>query len=75
MLVATTSLPQSPGHSSYEKLKWLLRVAFSRFPIEHTFRQAKDELGMNHFEVRGWWSIHRHLYVIQLSHLCCSRER
>jgi SRSO17 transposase len=58
-----------------EKLKWLLHVAFSRFPIEHTFRQAKDELGMDHFEVRGWRSIHRHLYVTQLSHLFCSRIR
>ena len=61
--------------SDIEKLKWLLHVAFSRFPIEHTFRQAKDELGMDHFEVRGWRSIHRHLYVTQLSHLCCSRLR
>ncbi len=58
-----------------EKLKWLLHVAFSRFPIEHTFRQTKDELGMSDFEVRGWRSIHRHLYVSQLSHLFCSRVR
>ena len=58
-----------------EKLKWLLHVAFSRFPIEHTFRQAKDELGMDHFEVRGWRSIHRHMYVTQLSHLFSSRMR
>ena len=58
-----------------EKLNWLLHVAFSRFSIEHTFRQAKDELGMDHFEVRGWRSIHRHLYVTQLSHLFCSRMR
>lgn len=57
------------------KLKWLLHLAFSRFPIEHTFRQAKDELGMDHFEVRGWRSIHRHMYVTQLSHLFCSRIR
>ena len=61
--------------SDIEKLKWLLHVAFSRFPIEHTFKQAKEELGMDHFEVRGWRSIHRHLYVTQLSHLFCSRLR
>lgn len=61
--------------SDIEKLKWLLHVAFSRFPIEHCFRQAKDELGLDHFEVRGWRSIHRHLYVTQLSHLFCSRMR
>ena len=61
--------------SDIEKLAWLLQVAFSRFPIEHCFRQAKDELGMDHFEVRGWRSIHRHMYVTQLSHLFCSRMR
>lgn len=61
--------------SDLERLKWILHVAFSRFPIEHCFRQAKDELGMDHFEVRGWRSIHRHLYVTQLSHLFCSRTR
>ncbi len=58
-----------------EKLTWLLHVAFSRFPIEHCFRQAKNELGLDHFEVRGWRSIHRHMYVTQLSHLFCSRMR
>ncbi len=54
-------------------LTWLLWVAFSRWPIERCFQQAKDELGMDHFEVRGWRSIHRHLYITQLSHLFCAR--
>jgi SRSO17 transposase len=65
----------SAAGSDLEKLKRLLWIAFSRFPIEHCFKQAKDELGMDHFEVRGWRSIHRHLYVTQLSHLFCSRIR
>lgn len=65
----------SAAGSNLEKLKWLLHVAFSRFPIEHCFKQAKKELGMDHFEVRGWRSIHRHLYISQLSHLFCSRQR
>jgi len=54
-------------------LELILRVAFSRFPIEECFRQAKNELGMDHFEVRGWDAIHRHLYVSQASHLFCAR--
>ena len=54
-------------------IQWLLWVAFSRWPIEHCFKQAKDELGMSDFEVRGWRSIHRHLYITQVSHLFCSR--
>ena len=64
-------LPGTPGIT----LPWLLWVAFSRHPIEACFRQGKDELGMDHFEVRGWRSIHRHLYLSQLSHLFCSRVR
>ncbi len=56
-------------------IDWLLWVAFSRWPIEHCFKQAKDELGMSDFEVRGWRSIHRHLYITQVSHLFCSRMR
>jgi SRSO17 transposase len=64
-------VPGSQGVS----LKWLLWVGFSRWPIERCFQQAKDELGMDHFEVRGWRSIHRHLVLTQLSHLFCARER
>jgi SRSO17 transposase len=54
-------------------INWLLWVGFSRWPIERCFEQAKIELGMDHFEVRGWRSIHRHLYITQLSHLFCAR--
>lgn len=56
-------------------LRWLLRVAFSRWTIEACFRVAKEELGMDHFEVRGWRCIHRHYDVTALSYLLCSRIR
>jgi len=56
-------------------LRWLLRVAFGRWSIEASFRTAKQELGMDHFEVRGWRCIHRHYYVTALSYLFCSRLR
>lgn len=56
-------------------LRWLLRVAFSRWSIEACFRLAKEELGMDHFEVRGWRCIHRHYHVTALSWLLCSRIR
>jgi len=46
---------------------------FSGWPSERCFEQAKDELGMDHFEIRGWRSIHRHLYITQLSRLFCAR--
>lgn len=56
-------------------LRWLLRVAFGRWSIEACFRIAKEELGMDHFEVRGWRCIHRHYYVTALSSLLCNRIR
>ena len=56
-------------------LRGLLRVAFSRWVIEACFRVSKEELGMDHFEVRGWRCIHRHYYVTALSYLLCSRIR
>jgi hypothetical protein len=56
-------------------LRWLLRVAFGRWSVEACFRVSKEELGMDHFEVRGWRCIHRHYYVTGLSSLLCSRIR
>jgi len=54
-------------------LKWLLWVAFSRWPIERCFEVGKRELGMDHFEVGSWQAIHRHFYISQLSQLFCAR--
>ena len=56
-------------------LRWLLRVAFGRWSIESCFRETKEELGLDHYEVRGWRCLHRHFYVTQLSHLFCARVR
>ena len=56
-------------------LRWLLRVAFGRWSVESCFREAKDELGMDHYQVRGWRCLHRHFFVTQLSHLFCARMR
>jgi len=56
-------------------LRWLLRVAFGRWAIEACFRTAKEELGLDHFEVRGWRCVHRHWFVTGLAHLFCSRLR
>ena len=54
-------------------LEQMLWIAFSRWPIERCFQVAKTELGMDHFEVRSWRGIHRHLYISQLSQLFCAR--
>lgn len=56
-------------------VRWLLRVAFGRWSVESCFRQAKEELGLDHYEVRGWRCVHRHFYLVQLSQLFCARMR
>jgi len=47
----------------------LLLVAFSRWKIERMFEDGKDELGMDHFEVRKFGSIQRHLILSCVSYL------
>lgn len=64
-------VPGQPGWN----LRALLRVAFGRWPIEACFREAKEELGFDHYECRGWRCIHRHLACVILSQLFCARIR
>lgn len=47
-------------------LKWLLKIAFSRWNVEHAFRQAKSEVGFTHYEGRSWDGLHRHLALCSL---------
>ena len=63
-----------PGRDGWS-LRQILRVAFGRWPIEDCFRETKEELGLDHFECRGWRCIHRHLFVTILSQLFCARVR
>jgi SRSO17 transposase len=63
-----------PGEQG-KTLRGLLRVAFGRWSVESCFREAKEELGLDHYEVRGWRCVHRHFYLTQLSHLFCARVR
>jgi SRSO17 transposase len=44
----------------------LLRVAFTRWNVEHTFRVAKSELGFGHFEARSYVSLLRHMILCLL---------
>ena len=46
-------------------LRRLLRVAFTRWNVEHSFRLSKGEIGFRHFEGRSYVALLRHLT------LCC----
>jgi hypothetical protein len=59
-------ISNAPESTSVETL---LRVAFTRWIIERAFEDSKTELGMDHFEVRKFLSIQRHLILSCVSHV------
>lgn len=62
-------ISNAPEQTSVETL---LHVAFTRWTIERAFEDSKTELGMDHFEVRKFCSIQRHLILSCLSHVFLS---
>jgi len=56
-------------------LEVMLHVAFQRFHVERCFEEEKDELGMDHFEVRNYTSLKRHLLLTAVSHLFLAKVR
>lgn len=57
-----------------ESVEVLLHVAFSRWHIERVFEDAKGEIGLDHFEVRQYRSIMRHLILSMVSFLFLMRQ-
>jgi SRSO17 transposase len=49
-------------------LTTLARMTGMRWPVEKTIEEAKTELGMDHYEVRGWTGWHHHMTMTMLSH-------
>ncbi len=48
-----------------ETLVWLLGL---RWPVEQAIKEGKDELGLDHYEVRGWRGWHHHTAMTLLAH-------
>jgi SRSO17 transposase len=46
-------------------LTLLLKVAFSRWGVEHAVRLVKSEVGFGHFEGRSWKGLLRHMILCQ----------
>ena len=49
-------------------LEELVRVAGCRWAIESAFEQAKQEVGLDDYEVRSWDGWHRHVTLALLAH-------
>ena len=45
-----------------------MRVAGQRWQIEQAFQASKGERGMDHYEVRHWQGLYRHITLAMLAH-------
>lgn len=50
-------------------LETLVRVAFSRWHVERCFEDAKQQLGLNHAEIRNYRGLHRHFILTAANYL------
>jgi SRSO17 transposase len=66
------SLSNAPADTRWERLGYM---QCQRFFIERAFQDAKSELGMAHYEVRGWRGWHHHLALCCLALLFTLKER
>jgi SRSO17 transposase len=55
-------------------LRRLVRLAKCRWMIEQDYQQLKDELGLDHYEGRGWIGWHHHITLVMLAHAFLTLE-
>ena len=46
----------------------LVRTAKGRWWVEHSYKELKDELGLDHFEGRSWRGWHHHVTLVLLAY-------
>lgn len=56
-------------------LTTLARLTAWRWPVESVIEECKDELGLDHYEVRGWIGWHHHTTMTLLAHSFLVRLR
>jgi SRSO17 transposase len=64
--VAWLNQPPTKGRS--------LRLSRGRWPIEQYFQRGKDDLGLDHYEGRGWRGFHHHLVMAAVAYLFVAME-
>ncbi|OKI58025.1 hypothetical protein A6A27_07255 [Micromonospora sp. CB01531] len=53
----------------------LVRLAKSRWRVEHDYRELKTALGLDHFEGRSWIGRHRHVTLTAAAQLFLTQLR
>lgn len=66
------SLSNAPQQTTWERLAYMQT---QRFWIERAFQDAKSELGMADYEVRGWTGWHHHMALVCLALVFTLKER
>jgi SRSO17 transposase len=66
------SLGNPPADTPWERLAFMQA---QRFWIERSFQDAKSELGLADYELRGWTGWHHHIALVCLAQLFTLRER
>jgi SRSO17 transposase len=61
-----------PGQVS---LRRLVRLAKLRWRVEQNYQQLKEELGLDHYEGRGWHGWHHHVTLVCLAYAFLLLER
>jgi SRSO17 transposase len=56
-------------------LRGLVRLAKLRWRVEQNYQQLKEELGLDHYEGRGWQGWHHHVTLVCLAYAFLLLER
>ena len=57
----------APATEAAPPLRAAVHAARGRWKIEQDYRELKDELGLDHFEGRGWLGWHHHVTLVSLA--------
>lgn len=57
----------NPVSAAAPTLRSAVHAARGRWKIEQDYRELKDELGLDHFEGRGWLGWHHHVTLVSLA--------
>ena len=66
------ALCNAPMDAPKEQLR---NISLMRWSIEQCFRECKNNLGMNHCEMRSWEGWHRHILFVFIAHLFIAKLR
>ncbi len=65
-------LSNLPAHVSRRRLVQLAKL---RWRVEQNYQQLKEELGLDHYEGRGWQGWHHHVTLVSLAYAFLVSER